>query len=69
MGLDVMPSHVNYLLFKSPASNLRELFMNRGIKVRDCSKFYGLGRNYCRVAIRMHNENEKLVATLQDIFK
>lgn len=43
--------------------------MNQGIKVRDCSKFNGLGRNHCRVAIRTYNENEKLVVTLQDVFQ
>lgn len=68
LGLTVVPSQTNYLLFCSSIADLREVLLDRGVKVRDCSKFYGLGKNYCRIAIRTHNENEKFVATLQDIF-
>lgn len=66
LGLTVVPSQTNYLLLCSSTADLREVLLERGIKVRDCSKFYGLGRKYCRVAIRTHNENEKFVAALSE---
>lgn len=64
LGLTVVPSQTNYVLFWSSTADLREVLLDRGVKVRNCSKFYGLGKKYCRVAIRTHNENEKFVATL-----
>lgn len=66
LTLEVYPSKTNFLLFKSK-KNLRERLLENGIKVRDCSHFYGLGDEYCRVAIRTHGDNEKLIKTLEKI--
>lgn len=66
LPLEVYPSKANYLLFKGKENIRRKLYAN-GIKVRDCSHFYGLGDEYCRVAIRTHDDNEKLVKTLEKI--
>lgn len=66
LPLEVYPSKANYLLFKSKENIRRKLYAN-GIKVRDCSHFYGLGDEYCRVAIRTHDDNEKLVKALEKI--
>lgn len=63
----VYPSNANFLLFKGNENLRRKLYEN-GIKVRDCSHFYGLGNEYCRVAIRTHDDNEKLVRALEKIF-
>lgn len=63
----VYPSNANFLLFKGNENLRRKLYEN-GIKVRDCSHFYGLGNEYCRVAIRTHDDNEKLIKTLEKIF-
>lgn len=62
----VYPSNANFLLFKGNENLRRKLYEN-GIKVRDCSHFYGLGNEYCRVAIRTHDDNEKLIKTLEKI--
>lgn len=63
----VYPTNANFLLFKGNENLRRKLYEN-GIKVRDCSHFYGLGNEYCRVAIRTHDDNEKLIKTLEKIF-
>lgn len=67
LPLEVYPSVANFLLFKGDKNIRRKLYEN-GIKVRDCSHFYGLGEEYCRVAIRTHDDNEKLVKALEKIF-
>lgn len=64
LPLEVYPSKANYLLFKSKENIRRKLYEN-SIKVRDCSHFYGLGNEYCRVAIRTHDDNEKLINALE----
>lgn len=66
LPIEVYPSKANFLLFKSKENIRRKLYEN-GIKVRDCSHFYGLGNEYCRVAIRTHDDNEKLVKALEKI--
>lgn len=66
LPLEVYPSNANFLLLKSNENLRRKLYEN-GIKVRDCSHFYGLGEEYCRVAIRTHDDNEKLVKALEKI--
>lgn len=65
--IKVYPSKANFLLFKSKENIRRKLYEN-GIKVRACSRFYGLCDEYCRVAIRTHDDDEKLVRALEKIF-
>lgn len=64
LPIEVYPSKANFLLFKSKENIRRKLYEN-GIKVRDCSRFYGLGEEYCRVAVRTREDNEKLIKTLE----
>lgn len=67
LNITVWPSYGNYLLFRSTCKNLRKRLLEKGIKTRDCSYFYGLGSEYCRIAIRIHEENEKFVETLHAV--
>ena len=67
LPLIVYPSQGNYLLFRSSVENLRSRLLEQGIKVRDCSQFYGLSEEYCRVAVREHSENVLLIKTLAEI--
>lgn len=59
------PAVTNFFLAKAPATSFNELLLTRGIKVRDCSNFYGLGSSYCRFAIRRHEENASLIDALK----
>jgi threonine-phosphate decarboxylase len=75
LGLNVFPSEVNYLLFSLAGhpgvkigSVQREMGL-RGILVRDGSRFLGLNDTYCRVAIRLREDNEKLVRELAAVLK
>lgn len=65
--LEVYPSQGNFLLFKTANNNIRQRLLEKGIKVRACSHFYGLGPEYCRIAIRTHNENMVLIKVLKEI--
>ena len=68
LGLRVFPSQANYLLVKGPA-HLCEKLLERGILARSCANYHGLGPEYLRLAVKRHEENETLIAILQDIGK
>lgn len=67
LPLEVYPSQGNFLLFKTEDKNIGKKLFEKGIKVRDCSQFYGLGPEYCRIAIRTHNENISLINVLKTL--
>lgn len=48
--------------FTAPA--LREALLAKGLLIRDCSNFPGLGEQWFRVAVRFRPENERLAAAL-----
>ncbi len=64
MGLYVCPSDVNYLLFQGPKSLLGDL-RKKGIALRDCANFPGLGAGWYRMAVRTEEENDRLLAALR----
>ncbi len=66
LGFRLYDSRANYLLFYSERP-LWEDCKNRGILIRDCSNYPGLSKGYYRVAVRTHEENEKLIQVLKNI--
>lgn len=66
LGLKVFPSEANFLLFKAP-SGLGESLLGRGIAVRSCADYHGLGPEFYRTAVRTREENEALVAAIKEI--
>jgi threonine-phosphate decarboxylase len=46
------------------AAELAEKLLAYGIMIRDCSSFKGLDNYYVRIAVRLHNENVKLIQAL-----
>lgn len=71
-GLTVFPSSANFLLLRIDKQNmsvrrLTELLAGKRLLVRDCGNFYGLGRQFVRVAVRRRAENWQLVNVLADI--
>ena len=65
MGLWVCPSDVNYLLFWGPESLLGDL-RKKGIALRDCANFPGLGPGWYRMAVRTEEENDRLLAAMKE---
>ena len=39
----------------------------RGIMVRSCKNYYSLDESFYRIAVRTHEENEKLIEAWKDI--
>lgn len=71
-GLKPYPSVTNFLLIKiekrsATSKSLKELLIQKGILVRDCSNFRNLNDKYIRVAVRSHKENLKLLNALKEV--
>jgi len=65
IGIEFYPSKANFYLLKIPSLNntLTEL-RKKGILVRDCSNFKGLGNSYIRVAVKSRGHNKILLKEL-----
>ena len=64
-GLHPFPGAANFLLVRGP-DGLPERLARRGVLVRGCSPFIGLGPEYFRVAVRGEAENSRLVAQIKE---
>jgi threonine-phosphate decarboxylase len=71
-GLTVFPGEANYLLVRmdrrlQPASSLkRDIFKQDRILIRDCGSFEGLDDWYFRVAVRLPDQNDRLIAAVKN---
>jgi threonine-phosphate decarboxylase len=70
-SFDIFPSRANYLLLRirngSSAAALRSRLLESGVLIRDCGNFEGLDGSYFRIAVRLREENERLVELLGGI--
>lgn len=66
LGLRVIPGEANYLLFACTRP-LTLLLRQRGILIRSCANYPGLDDRWYRVAVRSHEENQRLVAALREV--
>ena len=64
LGYWVCPSEANYLLFQGP-EDLGERLLSRGIALRSCANYHGLGPGWYRTAVRTRAENEILLHELE----
>lgn len=65
-GLNVYDGRADYLFFQGP-KGLAQSLLEKGILIRDCSNYRGLDEGYYRIAIRLHEENMKLLAGLLEV--
>lgn len=66
LGCRTYASQANYIFFRGETT-LGEKLRAAGFLVRDCSNYAGLGKGYYRVAVRLHEDNVKLVQALAHI--
>ena len=66
LGLWVCPSQANYLLVRS-GKPLAGPLLERGILIRDCSNYAGLGPGWYRLAVKSREENRALLDALKAI--
>ena len=62
-GLKVLPGDANFLFF-SGAPGLYHGLLARGVLIRDCANFRGLGPGDYRIAVRTRAENEELLKAM-----
>ena len=65
-GISVLYGDANYLLL-SGVPGLYEKLLERGILVRDCGNYRGLGPGDVRIAVRTHAENAALIAAITEV--
>ena len=68
LGLEVIDSHTNYILFYS-ARELRTPLLDRGIQIRSCANYPGLEAGWYRIAVKLPEENKTLLAALKEILE
>jgi threonine-phosphate decarboxylase len=64
-GLQPFPGAANFLLVRGP-EGLAGRLARRGVLVRGCGPFMGLGDDYFRVAVRGEDENGRLISGLRE---
>ncbi|MVO98962.1 threonine-phosphate decarboxylase [Paenibacillus sp. N10] len=73
LGLTVTPSDINYVLCSLPqesaltARDLQQKMGEHGILIRDASLFEGLTDSYFRVAVKLREDNERLISVLAEV--
>ena len=72
-GVECYPSKTNFLLMKiknsyMKSNMLQEKLFKKGILIRDCSNFRGLGKKFIRIAVRKRVENKKLIDEIKKSF-
>ena len=66
LGISVLPGKANYLML-SGVPGLYDALLSRRILIRSCANYRGLDAGDCRIAVRTHAENERLIAALREI--
>ena len=67
LGFKVCPGEANYLLFFAPAPDLGEKLRERGVLLRDCAGYHGLGPGWYRAAVRTGEENQALLRAIREV--
>ena len=67
-GLKFFPSDADYMLLKSRLPLYEEL-LKRGILIRSCGNYVGLSEDFYRIALKSHEENQRLIKALWDIMQ
>lgn len=68
LGLRVVPGRANYLLFRC-SCRLEVELEARGILIRSCANYAGLGQGWYRCAVRTAPENDRLLAAMAEILR
>lgn len=66
LRMKVCPSSANYLLFYGP-TDLHIALKQNGIAIRNCDNYHGLGAGWYRIAVRLHEENERLIQSMERV--
>ena len=67
LGCRVMPGEANYLLFYHSGEQLVQRLRARGVLLRSCANYPGLGPGWYRAAVRTHSENSAFLQALGEV--
>ena len=67
LGCRVVPGEANYLLFFSHIPRLAERLAQRGVLIRDCSDYAGLGPGWYRIAVRGAHERAEFLHAMEEV--
>lgn len=66
LGCEVIDASANYCLFRAPGvADLKERLLRRGVLIRSCANYRGLGSDWYRTAVRTEEENERFLCVLR----
>jgi len=68
LEIHFFPPTANYIFLKSE-KDLYALLIERGILIRSCHNYPGLGYGYYRIAVKSHEDNSELIKALECIEK
>ncbi len=68
LGCTVLPGDANFLFFTGAPGSYEKL-LTRGVLIRDCANYRGLGPGDCRIAVRTRRENEELLKTMEEALR
>ena len=67
-GVRVYPGDANFFLLES-SRDLYDRLLRKGILVRSCANFEGLGPQFVRIAVRKHEDNERFIQAVKEIYE
>ena len=68
LGVAFLPGRANFLML-SGVPGLCEALLERGILIRSCANYRGLGPGDCRIAVRTRPENLRLLEAMEDVLR
>lgn len=66
LGMEVIPSKTNYILFRS-RKEIRQPLLEKGIQIRSCANYVGLAEGWYRIAVKLPEENRALLDALSSV--
>lgn len=67
LGCRVIPGQANYLLFSHDRQDLVAAMRRKGVLLRDCANYTGLGPGWYRCAVRSAAENDAFLQALKEV--
>ena len=66
-GLTVYPGEANFLLVRAQDGALHDKLAARGVLIRSCANYRGLGARYYRTAVKTREDTARLLTALDSI--
>ena len=63
--MTIFPSEADFLLLKTQIP-LYRLLLERGILIRNCANYTGLGQDFYRIAVKKHEDNRGFIKALEE---